>query len=116
MIDPISTDRPPAIEGYGGGGFRVDGAFHNGSLIVLPTGEHPLKSSAVEAPPEARLELASLAFGNIAGVEVSDYEVRKGGPCYTVDTLQHFHPGRLFKQHPAVFDADVFTGLEMHCL
>ena len=33
-----STDRPPAIEGYGGGGFRVDGEIHKGSLIVLPTG------------------------------------------------------------------------------
>lgn len=35
--DPNSADRPPAIEGYGGGGFRVDGILHTGSLIVLPT-------------------------------------------------------------------------------
>lgn len=34
---PNSADRPPAIEGYGAGGFRVDGAVHQGSLIVLPT-------------------------------------------------------------------------------
>ena len=35
--DPNNAERPPAIEGYGGGGFRVDGVFYQGSLIVLPT-------------------------------------------------------------------------------
>ena len=35
---PNPAARPPAIEGYGGGGFRVEGAVHKGSLIVLPTG------------------------------------------------------------------------------
>lgn len=35
---PIPAERPPAVEGYGGGGFRVDGIVHEGSLIVLPTG------------------------------------------------------------------------------
>jgi len=34
---PDTFDRPPAIDGYGAGGFRVDGATHKGSLIVLPT-------------------------------------------------------------------------------
>lgn len=34
---PDTFDRPPAIEGYGAGGFRVDGTLHKGSLIVLPT-------------------------------------------------------------------------------
>ncbi len=34
--DPTMPARPPAIEGYGGGGFRVDGAVYTGSLIVLP--------------------------------------------------------------------------------
>jgi uncharacterized protein len=37
LSDPTTPDRPPAIEGYGAGGFRVDGAIHKGSLIVLPT-------------------------------------------------------------------------------
>jgi len=34
---PNFGDRPPVIEGYGAGGFRVDGVIHKGSLIVLPT-------------------------------------------------------------------------------
>ena len=73
MIDPISADRPPAIEGYGGGGFRVDGAFHNGSLIVLPTGivEWPVTDFADidegSIPPslfaDAQVELLLLGCG-----------------------------------------------------
>lgn len=36
ISDP--AERPPAIDGYGGGGFRIDGNIHEGSLIVLPSG------------------------------------------------------------------------------
>lgn len=37
------TDRPRArfIEAYGGGGFRVDGEAHHGSIIVLPDRVEP---------------------------------------------------------------------------
>ena len=35
--DPSSPQRAPAIDGYGAGGFRIDGMVHKGSLIVLPT-------------------------------------------------------------------------------
>ena len=35
--DPNTAERPPTIDGYGAGGFRVDGVSHDGSLIVLPT-------------------------------------------------------------------------------
>lgn len=31
-----SFDRPPSIDGYGGGSFRIDGVVHTGSLIVFP--------------------------------------------------------------------------------
>lgn len=31
-----ASDRPPTIEGYGAGGFRVDGVVRQGSIIVLP--------------------------------------------------------------------------------
>jgi len=73
MIDPNSADRPPAIEGYGGGGFRVDGAIHKGSLIVLPTGivEWAVADfsqiDAASMPPslfaDARVELLLLGCG-----------------------------------------------------
>jgi uncharacterized protein len=53
--DPNTPDRPPAIEGYGAGGFRVDGAIHKGSLIVLPT-----RIVAWEVAAFAQIDEASL--------------------------------------------------------
>jgi uncharacterized protein len=37
---PMEGQRP--VDGYGLGGFRVDGAWHEGSLILLPSGILPL--------------------------------------------------------------------------
>ncbi|MEM7199414.1 MAG: nicotinate (nicotinamide) nucleotide adenylyltransferase [Planctomycetota bacterium] len=59
-------------------------------LLVLPTGQHPLKDPAGLAPAEIRLELCRLAFAGIPKVEVSDLELRRAGPSYTVDTLEWF--------------------------
>lgn len=36
---------------------------------------------------ELRLKMAEVAFGGVAGVEVSDIELRRKGNSYTVDTL-----------------------------
>lgn len=38
MTDETNQDSPgrPSIDGYGGGGFRIAGEFHSGSLLILP--------------------------------------------------------------------------------
>lgn len=59
-------------------------------LVVLPTGQHPLKPQHEMAPAAARLELCRLAFGAIPRVRVDDWEMRQPGPSYTVDTLRHY--------------------------
>ena len=38
---PMEGQRP--VDGYGPGGFRVDGDWHAGSLILLPAGVRPLR-------------------------------------------------------------------------
>lgn len=37
---PFEDQRP--VDGYGPGGFRVAGEWHDGSLILLPSGTRPL--------------------------------------------------------------------------
>jgi uncharacterized protein len=37
---PMEGQRP--VDGYGPGGFRVDGEWHGGSLVLLPSGILPL--------------------------------------------------------------------------
>ena len=67
--------------------------------LVLPTGEHPLKGAA-RAPSDARLELCELAFDGLPSVAVSDLDVNRDGPAFTVDTvraIRRSHPDhRLF--------------------
>jgi nicotinate-nucleotide adenylyltransferase len=57
------------------------------SLLVLPTGRHPLKHAGDLAPPEHRLAMCRLAFGDLAHVAVDDRELARSGPSYTVATL-----------------------------
>ena len=59
-------------------------------VVVLPTGQHPLKSPAEMAPAAARVELARVAFASLPAVTVDDWETRQEGRSYTVDTLRHF--------------------------
>jgi nicotinate-nucleotide adenylyltransferase len=65
-------------------------------LLVLPSGDHPLKRSQDMAPAADRLAMCRLAFGDLPGVAVDDRELRRPGPSFTVDTLAELraeHPG-----------------------
>lgn len=52
------------------------------------------------SPAPERLELVRAAVCDVEGVEASDLELRRGGPSYTVDTVE-----QLRRQEP---DADLF--------
>ena len=54
-------------------------------LLVIPTFLPPHKASTDLASGEDRLAMCRLAFPDWC--EVSDYEIRRGGKSYTVDTL-----------------------------
>jgi nicotinate-nucleotide adenylyltransferase len=55
-------------------------------LVVVVTGRPPHK--LVETGAETRLRLAEAAFSGRDGVEVSRWEVDRGEPSYTVDTVR----------------------------
>ena len=60
-------------------------------LLIIPTFIPPHKSPVLGDDPEARLEMTAIAFeGDGRNIEVSDYEIRKGGKSYTYLTLRHF--------------------------
>lgn len=60
-------------------------------LIVVPTYISPFKQNAHNvASGQHRLEMCRLAFGDVGGAEISDYEISSGGVSYTVNTLRHF--------------------------
>lgn len=63
--------------------------------IVMPTFIPPHKQTFHMARGENRLEMCRLAFGDIAGVTVSDEELKAGGKSYSYITID-----KLKKQYP----------------
>lgn len=58
-------------------------------LIVTVAGDPYFKNEDVD-PAWLRLAMAHAAFDDLALVEVSDLEIRREGPSYTVDTVREF--------------------------
>ena len=58
-------------------------------IIFIPAAIPPHKAMATGSPDgRTRLALTQLAVAQEPGMEVSDLELRRGGPSYTVDTLR----------------------------
>lgn len=73
--------------------------------IVVTVAGHPyLKSPQVDAA-DLRLAMAHAAFDDIPGVEVSDLEIHRAGPSYTIDTVRE-----LLARAPAI---DLIVGADL---
>lgn len=59
-------------------------------IIFIPSFVSPHKEKIDTANPEQRLQMISLAIGDVSFFEASDFEITKGGISYTVDTLREF--------------------------
>ncbi len=58
-------------------------------VVFMPAYQAPLKSGH-RASPEDRIRMLEIALEGEEGMEVSSFEVQKGGISYTVDTLRWF--------------------------
>lgn len=68
-------------------------------LLLVPAALPPHKSTGWMAPDRDRLALCALAARDHGFIRVEDWEIRRGGRSYTVDTLAHFtgeSPGEEF--------------------
>ena len=66
-------------------------------VLFVPALIPPHKMTRTLSPPKVRLEMVELAVAGHANFAVSDLELRRSGPSYTVDTLR-----TLREQHPQV--------------
>jgi nicotinate-nucleotide adenylyltransferase len=57
-------------------------------VVFVPAAAPPHKSASMLAPAEHRYEMVRLAVAGHPGFEVSDVELRRQGPSFTVDTLE----------------------------
>ena len=69
-----------------------DALEHGGldRLIFVPAAQAPLKPGVVQASAAHRLAMLESALRQDDRFGISDYELRRGGISYTVETVRHF--------------------------
>ncbi len=97
---PITPEEPLLRVGIFGGTFAP---VHNGHveaakrfmeqmrldyLLIIPTGRPHNQKKDTTGDSMHRLRMCELAFADMDGVVVSDMEIRREGPSYTVDTVR----------------------------
>ena len=65
-------------------GFALD------EIYLIPAALPPHKVPVELAPAADRLEMLKLAIGTDAGMKVSNVELNRSGPSFTIDTVHHF--------------------------
>lgn len=59
-------------------------------MVFLPAAAPPHKAREGLAPSHDRAEMVRLAIAGEPVFELSDFDLRRPGPCYTIDTVLHF--------------------------
>ena len=78
---------------------------------LVPVHTPPHKEVAEDPGPEVRVELCELAVAGDPRLSVSDVEVRRGGPSYTVATLRGVHEASPEDELTFIVGGDVAHGL-----
>ena len=79
---------PPHL-GHAEAARTVAAALAPDRFLILPANEPPHKELEEGSPNgQQRLELCRLAFREVPGAEVSDWELRREGKSYTADTVE----------------------------
>ncbi len=82
-FDPIHNGHLRAV-------LDVMEAFPLDRCLLIPAAAPPHKARPDMAEASDRLEMARLAAAGVEGLEVSEVEIRRSGPSYTVDTIRHY--------------------------
>jgi len=69
---------------------EIKEAFELDRIFMIPSAIPPHKKSKGIADAKDRLEMTRLAVSKREGYNVSDIELERSGPSYTVDTINHF--------------------------
>ncbi len=80
-------------------------------VMLMPVASPPHKPLPGDPGPEVRLELCRRAAGEVEWLKVSDLEVRRGGPSYSVDTLAQLREARADDELIWIAGADMAMSL-----
>lgn len=80
-------------------------------VLLIPTGAPPHKPVDVDPGGEQRLAMCRLAAAGDERFVVSDLELRRVGPSYTVDTLRTLTSLAPHDEHVLILGGDIAAGL-----
>jgi len=81
------TFDPPHI-GHLLAALGVGEALHLDTVLLMVANDPWQKREQMPTPAAVRLEMTRAAVEGIAGIEVSDLEIQRGGATYTIDTVE----------------------------
>jgi nicotinate-nucleotide adenylyltransferase len=80
----------PIHRGHLWAALEVKKSFHLDRVSLIPAALPPHKTPGAVANADDRLEMIHLAIADLPGIMVSDVELNRAGPSYTIDTVRHF--------------------------
>ena len=87
---------------------RAREAVEADEVLLMPAAQPPHKFAGCLAPDQDRLALCRLAVQGQDFLRVSDYEIRRGGRSYTVDTLRYLLAERPGEELWLLIGTDMF--------
>ncbi len=83
-------------------------------VYIMPNFQNPLKNPTEGPTPEQRFEMSKLAFAPL-GAEfiVSDWELKRAGPSYTIDTLNQIKSQHSKSELFLILGLDLFEELHL---
>ncbi len=75
-------------------------------VVMMPAHIPPHKSTEEDPGPEHRLRMCRLCVAGVEGLSVCALEIERGGPSFTVDTLQAIHASHPDAQLTFIVGAD----------
>ena len=69
---------------------EVKEGFELEEIFLIPAALPPHKIPGEVVDASERLQMLNLALEDTAGLRVSDIELKRSGPSYTIDTVNHF--------------------------
>ncbi len=80
--------------------------------IIKPAGIAPQNQTGPGDRPEVRYAMCKAMFRGLSRTVVSDYEIKKSGLSYTVETLEHLHEERAGRTIDLLCGTDMFLSLD----
>jgi nicotinate-nucleotide adenylyltransferase len=69
---------------------EVKEGFSLDEVVLIPAALPPHKAAGDVADAADRLHMLNLALEHDADIRISDVELKRAGPSYTIDTVEHF--------------------------